>query len=79
MYCLPAARDKDDLTCLLLQAVLDGEYGVRYKRIGLAKVSTNWQQDVNDLITPRGEAHKKLGKYYYGPGGKTTKQEICII
>ena len=39
VFCLPAAIDDRRLTCLLVQAT-DGDYGIRYKRVGLTTVQT---------------------------------------
>jgi hypothetical protein len=79
VFCLPAAIDKDYLICLLLQAVIGGNYGVRYQRIGLAKV-LKVMDDVQDIITPPGNEDLSLGKYSYGEGPKTTGDStICII
>jgi hypothetical protein len=69
VYCVPAVRDNEYLTCLLLQAVLDGDYGVRYRRIGLAKIDMMFKDDITDIITSPGKADTDLGRYYYSPDG----------
>ena len=79
VYCVPAARRSEEIICLLLQSTPDGDYGIRYKRIGLAKVSTMFGEDADILKSP-GSGDTTLGSYYRGPveqkDGETT---ICII
>jgi hypothetical protein len=78
VFCLPAAKDDRHLTCLLVQAT-DGDYGVRYRRIGLTTIQTIYP-DVADITTPPGNNEIALGRYYWGPDGKKTGEStICII
>ena len=69
VYCIPALEDSDNLTCLLVQSTDSGDYGVRYKRVGLAKVSKLYgdMTDILDLTIAPGQNEIKEGQYYYMP------------
>jgi hypothetical protein len=79
VFCLPVLRDERYLTCLLVQAT-DGEFGVRYKRVGLTRVSSLTRDLVHNLTTPPGHNETALGQYYWGPNSsKRNESTVCII
>ncbi|RMZ89717.1 hypothetical protein DV736_g3055, partial [Chaetothyriales sp. CBS 134916] len=79
VYCLPALKEDRYLTCMLLQAT-DGEYGMRYKRIGLTKVSALTPDLIHSLTTPPGHNETALGQYYWGPDSRMEGEStICIV
>lgn len=79
VYCMPVLREDRYLTCLLLQAQ-DGEYGMRYQRVGLTKVPSFREDLMHNLTTPPGRNEIETGEYYDGSdrklGGEST---ICIV
>jgi hypothetical protein len=78
LYCLPASEDDRHLTCLMVQAT-DGDYGARYKRVGLIKIQKIYP-NVSNIKEPPGNSKRTLGRYYWGPDGKVKGEStICII
>ncbi|EXJ59980.1 hypothetical protein A1O7_04128 [Cladophialophora yegresii CBS 114405] len=79
VFCLPVLRDERYLTCLLVQAT-DGEFGIRYKRVGLTRVTSLTRDLVHNLTTPPGHNETASGQYYWGPNSsKRNESTICII
>lgn len=79
VYCLPTLQDKERLWCLLLQAT-DGDFGIRYRRIGIAKVQNVHDTDVKIIKEPPGDNSNPLGEYYWGSEGRFRNEStICII
>jgi len=82
VFVLPALLDDKRLICLIVQ-MTGGDYGVRYKRVGLTKIQRIFGEHVDeimDIVTPPGNNEVELGKYYWGPQGKMSGEStICII
>jgi hypothetical protein len=82
VYCLPVSEDHEYLNCLLLQAT-DGDHGIRYKRVGLTKILTLFEQDVElvkRLTEPPGRKKTHLGRYYRRANENFWgESHICII
>lgn len=83
VYCLPVSQDDRHLNCLILQA-MDGDHGVRYKRVGLTQIMTLHEDDVNSmtkqLTEPPGRKETVLGKSYRGSNESFQgESHICII
>ena len=82
VYCLPVSEDDRHLNCLLVQAE-DGDHGVRYRRVGLTKILTLFEGDVDMIKTikePPGKKETLLGKYYRRENeGFWGENHICII
>lgn len=76
VFVIPALRRSSEVICLLVQAT-DGDYGVRYKRIGLTKVSTRYKGAIEDVMTPPGLA--KNDRYYWWNESSKGQSTICII
>lgn len=77
VFAIPALRKSSEVICLLVQAT-DGDYGVRYKRIGLTKVSTRYKGAIEDVMTPPGRG--TTDKYWWWNDSKRTGHStICII
>lgn len=79
VFIIPAMQTSKQLICLLVQAT-DGDYGVRYRRIGLTKIPLVHKPQVRDILTPPGNNAEDRGRYYWGlEGQKTGENTICII
>lgn len=79
VFVIPALQTSQSLICLMVQ-VTGGDYGIRYKRVGLTIISAVHEQEVKDILTPptKNDIHK--GRYYWGPEGrKSGESVICII
>lgn len=73
-------RKSGALYCLLVQLETTGDYGARYRRIGLTKISDIHIEFIKDILVPPGNRAKSDAKYYWGgedqPTGEST---ICIF
>lgn len=80
VFAIPALRKSGALICLLVQLETTGDYGARYRRIGLTKILDVHMEAIKDILTPPGSQIKSDAKYYWGgedqPTGEST---ICII
>ena len=79
IFVLPALLDRTRLTCLILQ-MTDGDYGVRYRRVGLTKILRLYDDQVSAILRRPGHHDVECRTYAWGPqtkmfGGST----ICII
>lgn len=80
VYCMPVRKDDQHLYCLLVQAK-GGDYGMRYQRIGMTRVSELTPMMLHDLTTPPGKNDTELGEYYHSSTWKKgdEKSTICIV
>lgn len=79
IYVMPVQRDVHHLKCLVLQAQ-DGEYGMRYQRVGMARVSVITDDLIKGLTTPPGQNVEGFGEYYWGEGRRLGGEStICIV
>lgn len=80
VFVIPALRKAGALICLLVQLDATGDYGARYRRIGLTKILDVHMEAIKDILTPPGSQIRSDAKYYWGgedqPTGEST---ICII
>ncbi|OAL26691.1 hypothetical protein AYO22_04044 [Fonsecaea multimorphosa] len=79
VYCLPVLKEDRYLTCLLVRAT-DGEYGMRYERVGLTKVSSLTPDLLHNLTTAPGHNKSTSGRYYWSPESRMKGEStICIV
>lgn len=80
VFAIPALRKSGSLICLLVQLETTGDYGPRYRRVGLTKILDLHMEAIKDILTPPGNRIKSDAKYYSGgedqPTGENT---MCII
>lgn len=78
VFVVPALLTEENLVCLMVQAT-DGDYGIRYKRVGLTMIFAG-EKEVQDILTPPTRKETSEGRYYWGPDGREPGRSIiCII
>lgn len=79
IFIIPILLTQSSLSCLMVQAT-SGDYGIRYKRVGLTVIRAVHGHAINDILTPPTRNENERGKYYWGPEGQRSGEtDICII